>query len=315
MLRKISLRSLFKAIVALALVFTLVLGQADSALAARGGGRIGGGSFRMPRTTAPAPRTRAPGGYGGYGGYGGGFGFPFLLPIFGFGGFGGIFGLLLFIGLANFLVRTLGSLANGEEGSSEGYSSSSNPRVSLAKLQVGLLADARSLQADLNRIAETADTGTSEGLAQLLQETALSLLRHPDYWVYATADQKQTRLLSAEQEFNRFTLAERSKFTEESLSNVNNRLQHSPVKAELEGTDELAQPGEYIVATLVVAAYGQINLPQVQSSQDLRRCLSQLGAIGSDQLIAVEVLWTPQRTGETLTADEMLAEYPDLALI
>lgn len=314
MLKKIRFKSLLKAVFALSLVFTLVFGQADSALAARGGGRIGGGSFRMPRTSAPAPRTRAPGGYGGYGGYGGGFGFPFLLPIFGFGGFGGIFGLLLFIGVANFLVRALGSIAGRSDGEDYGYSSSSNPTVSVAKLQVGLLADARSLQEDLNRIAETADTGTSEGLAQLLQESTLSLLRHPDYWVYAAADQNQTRLTGAEQEFNRLTLAERSKFSEESLTNVNNRLQRSPVKAELPG-DGQGQPGEYIVATLVVATYGKPNLPKIQNSQDLRRALSQLGAIGSEQLIAIEVLWTPQRSGETLTADEMIAEYPQLTLV
>ncbi|PSN20239.1 hypothetical protein C7271_03240 [filamentous cyanobacterium CCP5] len=311
MLKNIRFKSLLKAVFALGLVFTLVFGQADSALAARGGGRIGGGSFRMPRTTAPAPRTRAPGGYGGYGG---GFGFPFLLPIFGFGGFGGIFGLLLFIGVANFLVRALGSIANRDDGEDYGYSSSSNPPVSVAKLQVGLLADARSLQADLNRIAETADTGTSEGLAQLLQESTLSLLRHPDYWVYAAVDQNQTRLISAEQEFNRLTLAERSKFSEETLSNVNSRLQKSAVKADLTG-DGQGQPGEYIVATLVVATYGKVNLPTIQDSQDLRRALSQLGAIASDQLIAIEVLWTPQRTGETLTADEMIAEYPQLTLV
>jgi len=47
----------------------------------------------------------------------------------------------------------------------------------------------------------------------------------------------------------------------------------------------------------------------------VRQALSTLGAVSSDRLLAVEVLWTPQASGETLTADEMIAEYPELTLI
>jgi uncharacterized membrane protein len=62
---------------------------------AASGGRIGGGSFRsapsMPRNFSGSGGYR--GGYGGGFG-GGGFGFPFIVPIFGFGG-GGLFGFLV----------------------------------------------------------------------------------------------------------------------------------------------------------------------------------------------------------------------------
>ncbi|MBA0833280.1 hypothetical protein Goarm_017603, partial [Gossypium armourianum] len=56
-------------------------------------------------------------------------------------------------------------------------------RTSVLKLQVGLLGTGRSLQRDLNRIAEVADTSTSEGLGFVLTETSLALLRHPDYCI------------------------------------------------------------------------------------------------------------------------------------
>jgi uncharacterized membrane protein len=307
------LKPLLKPLVAIALVLVLVLGHADGAWAARAGGRIGGGSFRAPRPTAPAPRTYTNPGGGYY--PGGGFGFPFLFPIFGFGGgFGGLFTLLIFIAIANFLVRSFRSIGEGSDYGTS-YASSTNPSVSVVKLQVGLLAQARSLQDDLNRIAVTADTGSSQGLAQLLQETTLSLLRHPDYWAYAASEDKQTRLLSAEAEFNRYTLSARSKFSEETLSNVNSQLSQSQPKAVLPGDGAETAPGEYILATLVVATQGKLNLPSINSSDDLRRALSQVGAISSDDLLAVEVLWTPQQSGETLTADEMIAEYPDLKLV
>jgi uncharacterized membrane protein len=65
----------------------------------------------------------------------------------------------------------------------------------------------------------------------------------------------------------------------------------------------------------VVAAQGSLKLPKISSTEDVRQALSQLGAIASDRLLAVEVLWTPQASGETLSADEMVAAYPTLTLI
>lgn len=304
-------KPLLKPIMALALVGVLVFGHADSALAARSGGRIGGGSFRAPsRTISPSRSYRGPSGGGYY--PGGGFGFPFLFPLFGFGGgFGGLFTIILFIGLANFIMRTVREAREGGEGVGI-----DNPTVSVAKLQIGLLAEARYLQEDLNRMAVSADTSSSEGLTQVLQEATLSLLRHPEYWQYATASTESTRLLSAEQSFNQLVLAERSKFSAETLTNVNARLEQAKARVEAKG-GELAEmkPGEYIVASVIVATQGKLSLPRVSSPQDVRKALSALGSVSSDRLLAVEILWSPQASGETLSSDEMIAEYPELTLI
>ncbi|MGD1860294.1 MAG: DUF1517 domain-containing protein [Leptolyngbyaceae cyanobacterium] len=304
-------KPLVKPIVAIALVAVLIFGHADGAWAARAGGRIGGGSFRAPsRTIAPSRSYRGPSGGGYY--PGGGFGFPFLFPLFGFGGgFGGLFTVILFIGLANFIVRTVREL-----GDNASTAAAENPTVSVAKLQIGLLAEARYLQDDLNRMALSADTSSSEGLTQVLQEATLSLLRHPEYWQYATAKTEATRLLSAEQQFNQLVLAERSKLTGETVSNVNSRLQQVQSSTTEAGGDLAStEPGSYLVASVIVATQGKLNLPKVSSTQDVRQTLSALGAVSSDRLLAVEILWTPQASGETLTADEMIAEYPELTLI
>jgi uncharacterized membrane protein len=327
-----TLKPLLKPLFIFGLIVTLVFSHADGALAARGGGRIGGGNFRAPsRTYSPPSRTYAPpsgryypgGGYGYPGG--GGFGFPFLVPIFGVGGgFGGLFTILIFLSIAGFLVRSFQRTLSSDEISYDtGYGT---PAVSVAKLQVGLLSEARSLQADLDRIARTADTSSSEGLTQVLQETTLALLRHPEYWVYAGAENQQAQLAAAELQFNRLALAERSKFAEETLSNVNNRLRQAPARGTLPAAGgQLTQNltnnpgeynlGEYIVVTLLVAAQGKLQLPAISDSQDLRRALGQVGAIPNDNLLAVEVLWTPQAEGDTLSSDELIAEYPDLKLV
>ncbi|WP_088890148.1 DUF1517 domain-containing protein [Leptolyngbya ohadii] len=306
------------------LMIALVFSHADGALAASGG-RVGGGSFRAPTRTAPAPsRPYGGGGYGGYGGGGGyypgggGFGFPFIVPFFGFGG-GGLFSIILFIAIAGFLARAFrGATQGGSDGYgySDGYDTTS---VTVAKVQVGLLAQARDLQVDLNRIATNADTGSSEGLTQVLQESTLALLRHPEFWVYASSNAQQASLQAAENKFNQLSLAERSKFAEETLSNVNRQLRQATLRQQLPeaggSLDMVRDPGEYIVATILVATVGRLPLPTINTTQDLRQALSVLGSVSSDRLLALEVLWTPQAEGDTLSSDEMIAEYPDLKRI
>lgn len=303
------LRPLLKPFLVCVLALVLVFAQADSALAARAGGRIGGGSFRAPSRTYSSPRSyRGPSGGGYYPGGGFGFGFPFIMPLFGFGG-GGLFSLLIFFAIASFLVRSFRSAGIGD-----GEAYTPNPTVSVARLQVGLLAKARHLQDDLNRLATSADTSSSSGLAKVLQESTLSLLRHPEYWAYADTDTVQTKLASAEVEFNRLALMERSKFSHEAVSNVNNQLSETNNTA-LPDADSPLPSGEYIIATVIVATQGKLALPSVNSEQDLHKALNQIGAVPSDSLMAVEVLWTPQASGETLTSDEVIAQYPNLKVM
>ncbi|MGL5942038.1 MAG: DUF1517 domain-containing protein [Waterburya sp.] len=305
-----------KSIITLGLIGVLVLGNASTAMAARTGGRIGGGSFSTPRSYS-APRG---GGYSspgyGYGYGGGGFGFPFLLPFVGFGGLGGIFSIFVFIAIANFLVR---SFSNAGVGGEQGYGNSS--QVSVAQVQVGLLANARELQPELNRLALTADTSTSSGRATVVQEATLALLRNPEYWVYGATQSQKTDLDTAEAKFNQLALTERSKFSEETLTNVDSLVGGTEQKA-LGGESETGaiqlseeNPGEYIVATVIVGVTGNLSLPQINSTDDLKQALQQVGSIGSDRLLAVEILWTPQAENDTLSSDDILAYYPNLKLV
>lgn len=317
-----TIQPLLKTFFVLSLVIALAFGQTDGALAARSGGRIGGGSFRAPSSRTFTPRTYAPPGGGGY--YapypGGGFGFPFLIPFWGIGGgFGGVFSILIFLAIANFLVQSFRRVTSND---TEEADYNNNSTVSITRLQVGLLAQARGLQTELNHIAETADTNTPEGRAEILQEASLALLRHPEYWVYAGGGTQQAKLNAAESQFNRLSLAERSKFSEETLSNVNNQLKAALAKealppAELDNPTRLISegPGEYIIVTLLAATLGKIGIPAINSADDLRQALRIIGSLPSEQLLAIEVLWTPQAEGDTLTSDDLFAEYPDLKLV
>jgi uncharacterized membrane protein len=302
----------FRSILACCLVTILVLGNAQNALAARTGGRIGGGSFRAPSRTYSPPNGggyRSPG-YG-YGYPGGGIGFPFLLPFFGFGGFGGIFSLLILAAVANFLIRSFQNAGMG--GEELGYGNTS--QVSVAQVQVGLLSNARELQTELNNLALTADTSTASGRAMVLQEASLALLRNPEYWVYGSAISQKTNIEAAEAQFNQLSLTERSKFTEETLSNVDSIMRQDDRDVNESAIQLRTESGEYIIATVVVGVLGRLELPKINDSDSLRQAIQQIGSIGSDRLLAVEVLWTPQAKGDTLTTDDILTYYPNLKLV
>lgn len=301
--------------IALLLIFALVFGPASEAAAARSGGRIGGGSFRAPsRSFNSAPRGG--GGYRSGGGVGGGFGFPFIIPFFGFGGgFSGLFGILIMIAIANIVINAVRGNGGGSGGS---MLQNDDPQVGIAQIQVGLLANARRLKQELDELARSADTGTANGRALVLQEATLSLLRHPEYWVYGSSQSDTVRLSVAEAAFNQLALTERSKFSDETLSNFNNQLRQVDRPPVLGGDEAELVPdgaGEYILVTIMAAALGKLNLPTVNDSSGLKTALQSLGGIGGDRLLAIEVLWTPQQEGDTLTSNDIISEYPDLKLV
>jgi uncharacterized membrane protein len=312
------IKPLVKSLIAAGLVLTLVFAQTGDAFAARSGGRIGGGSFRAPSRSMP---SNGGGGYnrgygGGYGGgFGGGFSPFFYLPFIGGGG-GGLLSLLVMVAVGGYLFQTFKRVTGGDSiDGADVY----NPQVSIAQIQVGLLADARNVQTKLDQLAQTINAETASGRMHLLQETSLELLRHPEYWTYGKTSTQQAKLDRAEAVFNQLSLAERGKFTTETLSKVNNQLRQADTNAVLNSTGELAtaeqERGEYIIVTLIVAATRPVQLPKINGDADLRQALQTLGSLDASALVAIEAIWTPQANGDALTTDDIMAYYPDLKLV
>ena len=276
---------------------------------AASGGRIGGGSFR----SAPSMPRSYGGGYGGgyqrgYGG-GGGLGFPFIVPFF-FGG-GGLFGFLVLMAVVGLLVNAVrgggGALPAGARGGDLGPVRSDGP-VTIAQLQVGLLATARELQDDLRQLAARADTSTSSGLQRVLQDTTLALLRHPDLWVYANAEVGQVPFTAAEATFNRLSITERGKLSAEITTNVaGKRFNAADVSA---GAADATS--DFIAITLLVASRSRLTLKPVSGSEELREALRVIASVPSDGLLALEVIWQPEGAGEVLSTAELLTAYPNL---
>ncbi|CAL9238771.1 unnamed protein product [Arabidopsis halleri] len=309
---KKALDSLKKPAIAAVLLGLLLFYDPNSALAASGG-RIGGNSFSsrsrgsssssqsysVPRTSSPSfsysART-AP--YYGPSPFGGGFMGPAV--GFGFGGFSS-FSLIL-VGFAAFVLVS-GFLSDRSQDDSI---LTDTQKTSVIKLQVGLLGLGRTLQQDFNRLAESADTSTPEGLSYVLTEATLALLRHPDYCIscYSSVDVKPS-IEKGEKRFNQLSIEERGKFDEETLVNVNSIKRQSSKIKKASGFSN-----EYIVVTILVAAEGIHKLPPINGTTDLKEALLKLGSIPRNKIMAVEVLWTPQNEADALSERELLEDYP-----
>ncbi|CAN6298171.1 unnamed protein product [Urochloa humidicola] len=278
------------------------VGPHAAALAASGG-RVGGSAFSSRSSSPPSYGYTAPAPRGGYTSA------PFYSPspFVSFGpavgiGFGGSGFLLALMGFAAFLY--LAGFLSDSPGN--GSVLTETQRTTVLKLQVGLLGMARSFQKELDQIAEKADTSTLAGLSYVLTETTLALLRHPDCCIsaYSSVDVKRS-MDDGEKRFNQLSIEERGKFDEETLVNVNSIKRNKAGSQRSSGFSN-----EYIVITILVAAEGVYKLPVINSSNDLKTALQNLGGIPSSKILAVEVLWTPQNENDTLSERELLEDYP-----
>jgi uncharacterized membrane protein len=306
----------------------------SNAEARSSGGRAGGGSFSRPSGggssapsrsapsySNPAPYNRPyqdpsyprsqpipipipiPGGYGGYGyGFGGGFSMILLLLLVGGGA-------VLPIMWAYFM-------RSGNKGQSRGgYAAGEldNDIVTVTRLQVALLAQARYIQENLTELTEKADTSSQTGLSQLLQETVLALLRSPENWTHVRVNSQTVKSREqAGQIFQEISIEERSKFSAETLVNVGGRVRQQAIPQ----NDDDA-PASYIVVTLILGTADDRPLlsDKILSAQDLQAALKRIGSISPDYLMVFELLWSPQNSADSLTYDELLTEYQGLVQI
>lgn len=188
-----------------------------------------------------------------------------------------------------------------------------NNIVTLTQLQIALLAQAKQLQTDLTELTLNANTETSEGLTELLREAVLALLRSPENWSHVRVmSQTMKTREEAAQRFEQLSVAERSKVAAETLVNVGGHVRQQAVAVDRDGDGE-AEPAAYIVVTLLIGTEDdQPLLKTIHSTEELTAALKRLASISPDYLLIFELLWNPQNAQDSLSRDELLAEYPDL---
>ena len=186
-----------------------------------------------------------------------------------------------------------------------------NDLVTISMLQIALSSEAANLQQDLSELSLTVDTDTDEGLVELMREAALTLLRNEYAWTHVSSSSNSLNINQAEEAFNKFSFAERSKFSSETLNNVDGK-----VKTRQFSDSSSDSSAGYIVVTLILGTADDRPLfTRINTEENLKEALLQLSTMRDDYLIKLELLWTPQTANEYLTDEELLMEYTNIMLL
>ena len=275
--------------------------RSGGSFSGRSGFRLGGGFSR---------------GYSGRTGYQGGGSRFFFFPSFGWGGYGGGFGLmgsLVLLGAIGIgTVAVVRAIRRASQPGSVWASDGEEDRLSesyVYKVQIGLGRSARRIQSRLADFALEGDTASEAGLAELLHQTALELLREKDSIRYGLAQGSgPMSLTNGETKLGALAMAERARFEVERIRGANGSVRRAQADAAV-GAEAL----EYLIVTLVVAT--RIPLDSIKPVVDrngMEAALSELGAVPSHVLLGLEVVWTPADAEDSLTETDLMTTYPEL---
>jgi uncharacterized membrane protein len=241
-------------------------------------------------------------GYGGWG-YGGGMGMVGSLFLVGIVAVGAI--------LVVRSVRRASQRSNYDYSGNDEYDdvASSVDRAYVYKVQLGLGRSGRGVQKRLEEFASTGDTSSEAGLAELLRQTALELMREKDAIRYALVEPSGPfSLTNGESKMNGAAMAERSRYQLERVRGAEGQLRRSDAAATV-GEEAL----EFLVVTVLVATrvpFGEI--AKVDDRAGLDRTLAALGAVPAGALLGLEVIWTPADPDDSLTETDLMTTYPEM---
>ena len=266
-------------------------------------------SYSDGRTNFGGPNVVVVPSFGG-GWWGGGYGYGLG------GGFGrfSLFGPLMAAGMVFLVVRAirrsrLGGSDGGVWGSDDLRPAQTPDRAYVHKVQLGLGRSARDLQKRFESFAAEGDTSSEAGLANLLQQAALELLREKESIRYGAVEGGgPLSLTNAETKLNALALAERSRFQVERVRGADGKVRRSDAAATT--SDEVL---EYLLVTILVATRRPLPaLAELKDREDLEAVLSELGGVPPEGMLGLEVIWTPADPDDALTESDMLVTYPHL---
>ncbi|GAQ78026.1 hypothetical protein KFL_000060920, partial [Klebsormidium nitens] len=190
-----------------------------------------------------------------------------------------------------------------------------NRLLTVVKIQVALVGQAKSVQVQMDKLCEEADTSSKEGLHNLLTEILLVILRHSTDWAYGTAQMNALGYDSAEKKYQRTVLEERSKAKQETLINAGGKL--TPKTPSIRPPNDDQPPNEFVVVTVLAAIKGRLQTPDgashVSTPQSLKIALQALSEVQAKDLEVLDILWVPQEDDDTLTHEELIENFTDLS--
>lgn len=283
----------------------------SSALGQRSGGGVGGrGGFSTPRSSPSIPRVNpspspslplpTPRSYPTYP--------PSRPPVYITPGAGYGIDLVALIFIAGIVLVSL-SMVRGLQRAGSGAGIGSEPESAVARLRLAVLYNP-GLQANLRHTAAAANTESVRGLADLIDNTAVLLLREQAGWRFGFYEVWTGSLEKAEGQFDTWMTETRAEFIE--------TYRHFEGKVVVQaGYQPKAEPdGRYILVTLLLAVSGSLpSIPTPLRREGARQALMALASSSPTNTLAAYVAWTPEAEGEALTEQDLLLGWPKLELL
>merc|ERR1711871_571267 len=221
------------------------------------------------------------------------------------------------LGLVAYVVfNALSNRVGGSDFSDDGMGTSSlGSGATVMKLQIAMSSDwaeENNVMETLTRLAnKNSAMSNRSDLARLLSESSLALLRRVNDWEAAAYEGDKFMLgpQKAEPYFQRLAIGERSKFDKETNGNL------ATIKAS--NDNSVSQPTE-VVVSILVAMKGQSSAysNSVRSFAEVKRCLQGLAADAltddGENVMAMELLWTPSERGNVVSKTDLIQDYPEL---
>jgi len=293
---------------------SIILSNPMDTFALQSGSRSGGSSFRSSGSTRSYSSSPSRSSYSSSPSIGFGYSpFPVFTPMFSpFTPFyyssplSGVTNLILTVGTIYVLARVGGAFFSGN-----GLLGAGNEGATVIKLQLavdsswesdGIIRSLTSIAARNSNLNDRSD------LANLLSETSLALLRRQNDW-YAVSHEVQSfndEDSNTESAFQRLAIKERTKFEKENQASF----------ASIKNSNKVGGSTVAVVSLIVALRGKNSNYKSVRNFVETRNCLEALAgdALVNDgeNVLAVEVLWTPDEPNVVLTEREVIENYPEL---
>ncbi|MCX7783590.1 MAG: DUF1517 domain-containing protein [Meiothermus sp.] len=213
---------------------------------------------------------------------------------------------LLFIGG---IILVSFSMIRGLQRAGSGVGGGGEPESTVARLRLATLFTPE-LQANLRYMAQAADTESVRGLADLMDNAAVLLLRDQAGWRFGMYEVWTGSLQKAEVQFDTWMTETRSEFLE--------TYRHFEGKEVVQAAYQpKAEPdGRYILVTLLLAVSGSLPpVPTPLRREGARQALMALASSSPTNTLAAYIAWTPEAEGEALTEQDLLLGWPKLELL
>jgi uncharacterized membrane protein len=150
------------------------------------------------------------------------------------------------------------------------------------------------VRTELEAIAKTYAENTPETRARKLREVSVMLRRVRDSWIYGGADNEPMR--PPEEAFSMF-----AKHVDEARTRIRGGSQpltpHGP-------------PVSLILVSVIVVARGELmTVTDLATGEDLRRALESASHRAADEILALEVVWIPDRDAQHVSSADLESVY------